>query len=128
MTGAGSSVANFSPQPHHCAGPRHFVNGGILATLIDCHCVCTAMALAYAAENRAIGTSPERYFATKSLTVTYSRPTPVAAELELTATLASGSPEGYVLACDVHAAGKVTVSATVEAVPVPAEWMQRRRD
>lgn len=36
-------VCDWTPQPHHCGGPD-FVNGGVIATLIDCHTVCTCMA------------------------------------------------------------------------------------
>src|SRR5262249_20212154 len=48
----------FQPAPYHSAGPCHILNGGIIATLIDCHAVCTAIAHAYRAESRAIGSVP----------------------------------------------------------------------
>ena len=28
-------VAHFTPAPHHCAVPKHILNGGIIATLLD---------------------------------------------------------------------------------------------
>lgn len=31
------------PDQKFAAGPRHFLNGGIIATLLDCHCLCTAL-------------------------------------------------------------------------------------
>ena len=68
-SGVGPSRACFVPEPHHCAGPKHFVNGGILTTLIDCHCICTATAAAYLSERRAIGTEPYLCFATSKLAV-----------------------------------------------------------
>ena len=30
------SVCTHQPQPHQAAGPAHIVNGGIIATLIEC--------------------------------------------------------------------------------------------
>ena len=36
-------VCHFTPQPHHTAFPG-VVYGGILASLIDCHSICTAYA------------------------------------------------------------------------------------
>jgi acyl-coenzyme A thioesterase PaaI-like protein len=126
-SGEGPSVAKFSPQPHHCAGPAHFVNGGILATIIDCHCVCTAAAAAYVDAGRAIGAAPHFYFATLRLEVAYQRPTPLESELELTAVIESASERGYVLSCSVVANAKICVSATVEAVRVPESWMQGTR-
>lgn len=125
--GNGRSVARFVPQSHHCAGPKHFVNGGILATIIDCHCVCTAMAAAYVAAGRAIGVAPHGHFATGSLSLDYHRPTPIDATLELAAEVARATDRSCVLACTVTAAGKVTVEATVEAVRVPDEWIHARR-
>ena len=49
----------FQPGPYDSAGPRYILNGGIIATLIDCHAVCTAIAHAYRVESRAIGSVPE---------------------------------------------------------------------
>jgi len=31
------SVCKFQPQAHHMAGPPHVLNGGIIATVINCH-------------------------------------------------------------------------------------------
>src|SRR5690606_14276904 len=33
------AICEFSPRPDHCAGPAHVVNGGIIASVIDCHAV-----------------------------------------------------------------------------------------
>lgn len=124
--GSGSSVARFVPQPYHCAGPAHFVNGGILATIVDCHCVCTATAAAYLAAGRAIGDPPNLYFATATLSLGYRRPTPIGATLELEARVGEMDEKSCVLACTVTAAGKITVEAAVKAVRVPEDWMQAK--
>lgn len=42
-----AAVCTYRPEHHHSAGPPQFLNGGIIATLIDCHSVCTAIANAY---------------------------------------------------------------------------------
>lgn len=117
------SVAKFTPEPYHCAGPKHFVNGGIIATIIDCHCICTAAAQAYRDAAREIGTAPDLYYATTKLDVEYLRPTPVAAELELKARIVARGERTYVLSCSLTARDKVTVTAKVEAISVPASWM-----
>lgn len=127
--GVGPSVASFQPQPHHCAGPAHFVNGGIIATLIDCHCVCTATAAAYFAAGRAVGSEPHLHFATTSLRVDYLRPVPLTSELQLAATVTELRDRRYVLSCELKAAGKVCASASVEAAQVPESWTKGlRRD
>jgi len=126
-SGSGPSEARFTPLAHHCAGPRHFVNGGVLATLIDCHCVCTAAAAAYLAAGRAIGAAPDIHYATFSLSLTYLRPTPIGTELVLLALPARADERTYVVSCALHAAGKVCVEAVVKAVQVPESWIQGPR-
>ena len=71
----------FLPHARFAAGPPHVLNGGIIATLLDCHGVCTAMARAYDDEQRAIGSQPEIWYATTSMTVDYLRPTPIGEEV-----------------------------------------------
>ena len=50
------SICRYTPRPYHAAGPRHLLNGGIIAMLIDCHTICTAVADAYRREGREIDT------------------------------------------------------------------------
>ena len=71
------AVATFRPQPMHAAGPRHILNGGIIGTILDCHGIGTALADAYRREERAIGSAPEIWYATASMTVDYLRPAPL---------------------------------------------------
>ncbi|MBT8334927.1 MAG: PaaI family thioesterase, partial [Deltaproteobacteria bacterium] len=51
------SIARFSPKDYHLAFPG-YVYGGLIASLIDRHCVGTAAAAAYRHEERAPGTKP----------------------------------------------------------------------
>lgn len=118
-------MTRFTPEPSHCAGPKHFVNGGILATVIDCHCVCTAAAQAYRDSGREIGSEPHLHYATARLELTYLRPTPIDAELELTARIIDRTERTYVLSCELNAGGKTRVTATLEAIQVPESWMHR---
>ena len=116
-------MARFTPEPYHCAGPRHFVNGGILATLVDCHGVCTAAAFAYRDQGREIGSQPDLIYATSRLTLEYLRPTPIAATLELTARVAERRERVYVISCELAARDKLCVRAQIEAIQVPASWV-----
>ena len=97
------SVSTFAPQPFHMAGPVNVVNGGIIATVIDCHCICTAFADAYRREGRAIGSDPQLWYATASMKVDYLKPTPLGTTLEL---------RGRILEIKGR---KVTVSVTLSA-------------
>jgi acyl-coenzyme A thioesterase PaaI-like protein len=121
------AVARFRPDPAFAAGPLHFLNGGIIATLLDCHGVCVAIARAYGVEGRAIGSAPEIWCATTSMTVDYLRPTPIAEELELTAEVAVVEGNATVVECVLACAGKERARATVRSVRVPAEWRHGSR-
>lgn len=70
------AVAHFDPQPQH-TGHKGVVNGGIIATLMDCHCMALAMAHAHREEGREIGTEPLISYVTASLKVDYLKPTPL---------------------------------------------------
>ncbi len=65
------AVAVFKPKPHHSAGSPDYVNGGILASLIDCHGTGTAAAASYREEGREMGTQPPLRFITASLQVEF---------------------------------------------------------
>jgi len=118
------SVARFTPEAYHCAGPKHFVNGGVIATIIDCHCVCTAAAQAYQDDDREIGSEPHLHYATANLELKYLRPTPIDTELELLARIVDRTDRTYVLSCELNAAGKTTVTATLAAIQVPESWVR----
>jgi acyl-coenzyme A thioesterase PaaI-like protein len=114
----------FQPAAYHSAGPRHILNGGIIATLIDCHAVCTAIAHAYRAESRAIGSVPEIWYATASLAVHYLRPTPIDRLVAVRARVVETSLRRTTLACSLAADGVECVQAEVVAVRVPATWRE----
>ena len=50
-------VCQWQPGTRH-QGWRGLVSGGIIATLVDCHCMGTAMAHAVRREGRALGSQP----------------------------------------------------------------------
>ena len=79
------AVAFFTPKPQH-TGHKGVVNGGIIATLMDCHCMGLAMAYAHRQEDRRIGSQPLITYVTGSLKVDYLKPTPLTQQaLELRA-------------------------------------------
>ncbi|MGL4650042.1 MAG: PaaI family thioesterase, partial [Caldilineaceae bacterium] len=124
LDGQPVATCTFQPQQQHMAGPTHVVNGGILATVIDCHCVCTAIAAAYAAEGRAIGDisggAPELWYATGSLNLTYLRPTPIDQPSHLEARVVAVEGKRTTVVCTLTAGGKECVRAELVAVRVPA--------
>lgn len=81
------AVATWKPLPHHTAGSLQFVNGGILASLIDCHSNNLAMASSYHREGRKIGSDPKIWCVTAQLKIEYIKPVPIDREINLRATL-----------------------------------------
>src|SRR4030065_619038 len=76
------SVAVFTPKSYYISIPG-YVNGGLIASLIDCHGTGTASAAAYRAENREMDTEPAFRFVTASLHVDYLNPTPLGIPLAI---------------------------------------------
>jgi acyl-coenzyme A thioesterase PaaI-like protein len=116
------AVCTFHPRPEHMAGPTHILNGGIIATLLDCHSVCTAMAALYRAEGREIGHGPIIWCATARLDVTYLRPTPIDRPVHLRARVEEISGRKVRLSCTLYSEGLECARADVLAVRVPEEW------
>ena len=119
------SVCDWRPQEYHMAGPPHILNGGIIATVIDCHCVCTAIASAYLAAGREIGTGEPIWYATASLNVSYKSPTPIVEEVSLRARVKDVTERKTLLTCTLYAEGEERARAELLAVRVPLEWMEQ---
>lgn len=118
----GESVCRFRPQRHHCAGPSKYVNGGIIATIIDCHCICTAFAYAYEAAGRRSGDGKPLSFATGSLNVNYLKPAPIDREILLRAKVEEATERKIRLSCSLISHNEERATAEVLAVAVPADW------
>jgi acyl-coenzyme A thioesterase PaaI-like protein len=115
-------VCRYQPKPEQCAGPRHYVYGGTIASLIDCHCVCTATSNFYRLEGRETGSVPEIWCVTGRLTVSYSAPTPIDKEIELRATIEECTEKKAVVKCEVFSDGSLTATGEVVAIRVPESW------
>lgn len=117
------TVAHWTPHPEHCAGPPHVVNGGVLATLIDCHGVGCALDDAYRREGREPDDGgPPIWYVTGRLTVDYLAPTPLGPELTLAAEVTSREGRKTEVSVDLVANGVVTARGRILAVRVPIEW------
>ena len=94
------------------------MNGGILATLIDCHCMGTAMAAAYREEGRSLASEPYYRYATASIKVDYLKPTPNDRPVTLRAQVVEIKGRKTNLTCHVYSDGELTARAEVVAVRV----------
>ncbi|MFZ7124833.1 MAG: PaaI family thioesterase [Desulfobacterales bacterium] len=121
-----AAVCRYEPREHQSAGPPQFLNGGIIATLIDCHSVCTAIADAYRLEGRQIGSNPPIWCVTANLTVTYIKPTSIDRPVDLIARILDRDGRKTRVSCEMMSDGSPCAKADVLAVRVPAEWKHGR--
>ena len=112
------AVATWKAQPHHCGGSKEIVNGGIVASLIDCHSLNLAIAHAYRTERRPIGSSPRIGYVTGNLTISYLRPTPLDEPLHLRAQITRIEGRNAWINCTLSAQGQVCATGEVLGIRV----------
>jgi acyl-coenzyme A thioesterase PaaI-like protein len=112
------SIAHFSPQDYHLAFPG-YVYGGLIASLIDCHCVGTAAAAAYRDEGREPGTKPSFRYVTASLQVDYIKPTPLGPQIEIRAAVEEIKGKKTIITATVKAGPDISARGRVVAVRIP---------
>ena len=116
------SVCRYMPRPEQCAGPLKYVYGGTIASLIDCHSICTATSNYYRQEGREIGAAPEIWCVTGKLSVSYLAPTPIDREILLRATIKACAEKKTVVVCRVYSDDVLVAEGEVIAVRVPDSW------
>jgi len=120
------TVAIFQPGAYHIGIPG-YVYGGLIASIIDCHCIGTASAAAYKSENRNMDTDPPLRFVTASLHVDYLRPTPLGVLLEVRGRVQEIKNRKVVVAATLLAEGEVCARGEVIAVQIPKQMMSVSR-
>jgi acyl-coenzyme A thioesterase PaaI-like protein len=116
------STCTFTPQPHHAAGPPHVVNGGLIATLIDCHTLCTAIADAYNREGRSMDTKPPIWYVTAMLKVDYLHPVPMGKPITLKAHVRKTEGKKTWADCTAYSDALECARGEVLAVRVAPQW------
>ena len=112
------AVAQWLAQSQHCGGTPDNLNGGIIASLIDCHSLNLAIARAYRDEQRAIGSTPRIGYVTANLNVSYLKPTPLREIVELRARIEKLEGRKIWVSCSLTALGELRVTGTVLGVRV----------
>ena len=119
------ATCRYTPRPEQCAGPTQFLYGGLIASLIDCHSVGTAIAHFYAGEGREVGEGPAIWCVTGKLSVNYRKPTPIDREVELSARVVESGERKAVVHTTLASDGDLTADAEVIAIRVPDDWRTR---
>ncbi|MFA5905929.1 MAG: PaaI family thioesterase [Desulfobacula sp.] len=118
------SVAFFTPDNRYMAMPG-FVYGGLIASLIDCHCTGTAAAASYKKEGRPMDSEPPFRFVTASLKVDYLAPTPLGTALEIRGRVIEIKGKKVVVEAKVLAGKTLCATGTVVAVMLPPAMMSK---
>ena len=102
-----------------------FLCGGVIATLLDCHCLNTANALQYKESGREIGTKPIILYITGAIQVKLLRPTPLNRPVVLRARIKNKQEKKIVLACSVYSGKNQCARGEIVAIRVPeALWIK----
>lgn len=112
------AVATFHPETYHLAFPG-YVYGGLLASLIDCHCVGTAAAAAYKEAGREPGSLPAFRYVTGSLHVDYKKPTPLGPPIKIRAKVVEIKGRKTVIEATIEVEKTITAIGRVLAVRMP---------
>ncbi|CAN2046876.1 Acyl-coenzyme A thioesterase THEM4 [Candidatus Magnetomoraceae bacterium gMMP-13] len=118
-------IFHFKPEAYHTAFPG-ILYGGLIASLIDCHSIGTAIAAAYQAENQEPGTEPEIMYVTANLNVNYIHPTPVDSEIILRSHILEMSGRKAIVACSLYAGDKECANGKVTAVRISVDKLKAK--
>jgi acyl-coenzyme A thioesterase PaaI-like protein len=116
-------VADWQPEPHHCAFDG-ILNGGICGALLDCH--SNWAAAHHLMKARGEATPP--CTVTADFHVKLKRPTPMTGPVHLSARVVESSDDRAVIEAELSAGGKVTATcrgtfvAVTEGHPAYHRW------
>lgn len=109
-------VCRFEPQPRYNAGFPNVMYGGLVASLIDCHSIWTAIAWTYREEGRAHGSPPSISYVTGTLNVRFLRPTAIDRPVLLRARVTELQPRKALVECSLYSGDEETARGEVTAV------------
>ncbi|MCP3875555.1 MAG: PaaI family thioesterase [Desulfobacteraceae bacterium] len=118
------SVASYIPNEQHMALPG-FVYGGLIASLIDCHCTGTAAAASYKKEGRDMDSEPALRFVTASLKVDFLAPTPLGPAIEIRGKILEVTEKKAVIEASVIVENIICAKGHVVAVRMPESMMAK---
>lgn len=118
----GEAVCIFRGAPHHNAGSAGVMNGGIIATIMDCHSVITAVAQAYHDAGREIGDKPILWHVTGQFELRYLAPVLLQEPAVLKARVEETDGRKSVVTCELHSDGEVCTTSRMIALQVDMDW------
>ena len=118
-------ICTWEPAEYHMAAPG-VLNGGIIASIIDCHSIWAAVVEAYRSEGREINSEPLIWYVTGSLHVTYLRPTPMDGPVVLRARVKEVNGKSTTVTCSLFGKEEECARGEVVAVRLSTLWNQEK--
>tara|TARA_B100000941_G_scaffold289079_1_gene267279 strand:- start:1287 stop:1772 length:486 start_codon:yes stop_codon:yes gene_type:complete len=113
------SIAIYQWQPEEkYRGWHKLLNGGIMATIVDCHGIGTAMAYAYKQEDSDIDSTPLYRYATVRLKINYYNPASTDGLITLRAQIVDHNQHKITKTCSLKSRDIITAEAEVIAIKV----------
>lgn len=117
-------VCAWRAQPKHIGHPD-ILYGGVIASVVDCHCIWTAVAYAHRQAGEEVGSSSAHKFVTAALSLQYRKPVRIEDAIELRARVIDFGERRAVVRCTVHSANVLVVEAEVVVVRMRMPVEQR---
>jgi acyl-coenzyme A thioesterase PaaI-like protein len=111
------SVAVWEPKDYHLAFPG-VLNGGIIATLIDCHGTGTANSAAH----KEVGSDQHVMHVTSGISVKYLRPTPMDKPVIIRARITERDERTMKVSCELYSGDLKCATGEVMTVGVDQEF------
>ncbi len=117
------SVCHYQPREQYHGFPG-LLCGGVLATLIDCHAMCTSLAILCREADQPLEDISSFGAITGGLSIRYLAPTPTSGALKLTAELESRERRKMQLLCTSTVGSVLTASAEVTIIEMDGARMR----
>lgn len=112
------TVCLYQPKDYHKAF-EGFVYGGLIASIIDCHSLATAVASSAKESGISMEDEPKFGFVTGSLHVNYLNPTPTGKELEFRSKVTMSNDKKVVVETSLVVDGTTCATGEVSAIKLP---------
>jgi acyl-coenzyme A thioesterase PaaI-like protein len=110
------TICTWQPGEYHTAAWPNILSGGIIASIIDCHSLCTAMMVAHRSEGLEWSDDPSIIYITGAIQVTYLKPAPVEQPVTLRAHVKETKGKKMIVHCSVFSQNEECARGEVTAV------------
>lgn len=118
------TICTWTPKKIYSAG-LGILCGGIVSTLIDCHCVNTAIAALYKSEGRQLGSKPFIPYAGGSINMRHMKPIFIKKSVVLRAKVKEMKDRKTIITCTVFSGNTECAKAEVIAIKAPEQtWIK----